>query len=319
MDYREGFYDAIWDGNSDLAQLIRDFHKQKLEKELPNRPDLWDTLTPNYNPGCKRIIITDDYFPALGLPNVSLETRAIDSISGNKVKVKGEDGKVEDVEPDFDLLVCATGFKTVDFMHPIEMKGKNEHSIREVWKEGAEAYNGTCVEDMPNFAMLYGPNTNLGHNSIILMIEAQSRYINGLIKPVLEARKHGKALSLRPKTEKVKEYNAKLQAELQKSSFNDPSCQSWYKTENGKITNNWSRTVIDYQNQLSKVDYDDYEAEGSGASIVRDKPKLNIGRVQEESSVSDRTLLALGVVSTAAIVGGFLMRNSKYLSSIRVR
>jgi hypothetical protein len=101
--------------------------------------------------------------------------------------------------------------------------------------------------------MLYGPNTNLGHNSIILMIEAQSRYINGLITPVLEARKEGKVLSLTPKSEKVKEYNAQIQSELQKSSFNDPSCQSWYKTESGRITNNWSRTVIDYQNQLSKV------------------------------------------------------------------
>jgi hypothetical protein len=207
MDYREAFFDAVWDGNSDLAQLIRDFHKQKLENELPNRKDLWEKLTPTYNPGCKRIIITDDYFPALGLPNVALETRPIDSISGNKIKVKGDDGTVQDVEPEFDLLVCATGFKTVEFMHPINMTGRNGRSIRDVWKDGAEAYYGTCVEDMPNFAMLYGPNTNLGHNSIILMIESQSRYINGLIKPVIAARTAGKALSLTPKTEKVKEYN----------------------------------------------------------------------------------------------------------------
>lgn len=159
MDYREAFYDAVYDGKSDLAELIRNFHKQKLEAELPNRKDLWEKLTPTYNPGCKRIIITDDYFPALGLPNVDLETRPIDSISGNKVKVKGDEGNVVDVEPDFDLLVCATGFKTVDFMHPINMIGKNGRSIRDVWKDGAEAYNGTCVEDMPNFGMLYGPNT----------------------------------------------------------------------------------------------------------------------------------------------------------------
>jgi hypothetical protein len=172
---------------------------------------------------------------------------------------------------------------------------------------------------MPNFAMLYGPNTNLGHNSIILMIEAQSRYINGLIKPVLEARKEGKALALTPKAEKVKEYNAQIQSELQKSSFNDPSCQSWYKTESGRITNNWSRTVIDYQKQLSQVEYDNYDTTGSGVSIVRDKPKLKIGRVQEETSVSDKTLLALGVVSTAAVVGGWFLRNSRYLERIRVR
>ena len=319
MDFREAFYDAVWDGSSDLAQFIRDAHKQKLEAELPNKPELWEKLTPNYNPGCKRIIITDDYFPALGLPNVDLETRAIDSISGNNVKVKNDDGEVVNVEPEFDLLVCATGFKTVDFMHPIQMTGKNGRSLRDILSGGAQAYYGTCVEDMPNFGMLYGPNTNLGHNSIILMIESQSRYINGLIKPVLEARKQGKALALSPKAEKVKEYNTKLQQELQQSSFNDPNCNSWYKNENGIITNNWSRTVVDYQEQLSKVEYDDYEAEGTGVDIVRQKPELKVGRVKEETLVSDRTLMALGALSTAALVGGWLMRNSRYLSAIRAR
>lgn len=139
MDFRESFYDAVTDNQSENAQMIRTFHKQKLEAELPNRPDLWDKLTPQYNPGCKRIIITDDYFPTLGLPHVELETRTIDSISENKVKVKEEDGSVVDVEPDFDLLVCATGFKTVDFMHPIEMYGKGGRSLSDVWKDGAQA------------------------------------------------------------------------------------------------------------------------------------------------------------------------------------
>jgi hypothetical protein len=151
------------------------------------------------------------------------------------------------------------------------------------------------------------------------MIEAQSRYINGLIAPVLEARKQGKALSLSPKVEKVKEYNTRLQEELQKSSFNDPNCASWYKTESGIITNNWSRTVIDYQEQLATVDYEDYVAEGDATDLVRKKKQLKIGRVKEETSVSDRTLMLFGAVSTAAVVGGWLMRNSKYLSGLRVR
>ena len=319
MDVREGFYDAVWDGKSDLAQLVRVLHQQKLEAELPNRKDLWEKLTPSYNPGCKRVIITDDYFPTLGLPNVDLETRPIDSISGNKVLVKNDDGKVVDVEPDFDLLVCATGFKTVEFMHPIKMIGKNGRAIRDVWKDGAEAYYGMTVEDMPNFAMLYGPNTNLGHNSIILMIEAQSRYINGLIKPVLEARKEGKDLSLTPKTEKIRAYNEQIQSELQKSSFNDPSCNSWYKTESGRITQNWSRTVVDYQKNLSQVEYDNYDASGSGVSLVKAQPTLNIGRVQEETAVSDKTLWTIGVVSTAAMLGGFALRNYKYLERFLVK
>lgn len=233
--------------------------------------------------------------------------------------MKEEDGSVVDVEPDFDLLVCATGFKTVDFMHPIELYGKNGRSLSDVWKDGAQALYGTSVEDMPNFGMLYGPNTNLGHNSIILMIEAQSQYINGLIKPVLDARRQGKALSLSPNPEKIKEYNAQIQSELLNSSFNDPNCNSWYKNEKGIITNNWSRTVVNYQQMLSEVNYKDYEAEGSGVRLVKDKPKLHLGRVKEESTVSDRTLMLLGGLSTAAVVGGWLMRNSQYLQRITVR
>jgi len=166
-----------------------------------------------------------------------------------------------------------------------------------------------------------GPNTNLGHNSIILMIEAQSRYINGLIAPVLSARKTGKTLSISPRADQIAAYNARVQGILLNSSFNDPNCNSWYKNEAGIITNNWSGTVIEYQEQLSKVDFSEYVVEGSGKELVEGKGKgvVKIGRVQEETSVSDRTLLLLGAVSTAAVVGGWLARNSKYLSALRVR
>ena len=159
----------------------------------------------------------------------------------------------------------------------------------------------------------------LGHNSIILMIETQSRYINGLIKPVLDARKQGKALALSPKPDKVKAYNEVIQKELLASSFNDPNCNSWYKNEKGIITNNWSRTVVDYQKMLANVDFDDYVIEGSGSGVVKEKAPLHVGRVREETAVSDRTLLLLGAMSTAAMVGWWLMRNSEYLQRLRVR
>jgi hypothetical protein len=151
------------------------------------------------------------------------------------------------------------------------------------------------------------------------MIESQSRYINGLIKPVLDARREGKSLSLAPKRDKVVEYNTKVQKVLLNSSFNDPNCSSWYKNEAGLITNNWSGTVVEYQEQLSKVDFEDYEVEGSGAEIVKKKPVLKVGRVIEETQVSDKMIAALGVLSMGAVAAGFLMRNSKYLSALRVR
>jgi len=319
MDFREDAYGAIVDSGSDTSNMYRELAIQMMHEQLPDQPEMWEKLTPKYNVGCKRIIISDDYYPALSLPNVDLETRTIHSVSGNAVKVVGENGEPEDVESDYDLLCCATGFKTLQFLHPIKITGKNGRPLSEVWGKGAHAYLGTCVEDMPNFGMLYGPNTNLGHNSIILMIESQSRYINGLIAPVLEARRQGQTLGLSPRHDKTEAYNAKVQEVLKSSSFADPTCNSWYKNEAGLITNNWSGTVVEYQKLLSNVNYDDYEADGSGKNIVQQKPVRKLGRVVEETQVSNMALLALGAVSTAALVGGFLMRNSKHLSALRVR
>ena len=317
MDFRESTYEAIVDSSSDMAKLFTDTALDMMHKQLPDQPKMWEKLTPKYNIGCKRIIISDDYYPALAQDNVSLETRSIHSIDGRAIKVGDANGEQEELA-DYDLLVCATGFKTVDFMHPITLYGKNGRSLSDVWKNGARAFNGVSIEAMPNFALLYGPSTNLGHNSIILMIEAQSRYINGLIKAVLDAKVQGKTLSLRPREDKTEAYNEKVQAVLKRSSFNDPACNSWYKNEAGTITNNWSGTVVEYQKILSKVQFEDYEVEGSGKGLTDEKPVHDIGRVVEESQVSDRTLMLVGALSTAALVGGFLMRNSRYLTRLRI-
>lgn len=145
------------------------------------------------------------------------------------------------------------------------------------------------------------------------MIEAQSRYINGLISPVLSARRANNSLSLSPKPSVVAAYNAHVQEILLKSSFNDPACNSWYKNDAGLITNNWSGTVVEYQKRLAKVDFDDYEIEGDGKEIVEKKPVLELGRVREETLVSDRVIAALGVLSVGAVAAGWFLRNSRGL------
>ncbi|OQO13729.1 hypothetical protein B0A48_01959 [Cryoendolithus antarcticus] len=319
MDFREAFYDAVIDGQSALAGEIRRQSTAMMQAQLPGREDLWEVLTPKYNPGCKRVIISDDYFPTIANPKVSLETRPIVKITASGVTVKDKNGEAADVGTEFDLLVCATGFQTTEFLHPIELTGKNGRTLSDVWKTGAQAYYGVTVEAMPNCAMLYGPNTNLGHNSIILMIEAQSRYINGLISPVLHARRNQQSLSLSPKPAKIVAYNQKVQKVLLNSSFNDSSCKSWYKNEAGLITNNWSGTVIEYQDMLSKVELSDYEVEGDGKAVVEKNPVVNVGRVVEETQVSDRLIAALSVLSVGAVAAGWLMRNSKYVSGLRLK
>lgn len=241
MDFREKSFATVVAPTPQMEEWFEDVSKTHMKSQLPGREDLWRALLPGYRIGCKRVVVSDDYYPTFLQSHVNLETGHIDRISGSGIVVDGEETK-------YDVIILATGFRTVDFMYPIKVVGRNGSKLGDVWKSGPEALNGVCVESLPNFAMLYGPNTNLSHNSIILMIEAQSRYICTLISSVLEARAKGAQLVLQPQSKKVAAYNNQLQSELNKTNYADPSCDSWYKLgSNGRITNNWSQTAVKYQ------------------------------------------------------------------------
>lgn len=261
---------------------------------------------PKYAPGCKRVLISDDFYPAMAQEHVHLETDKIKKITERGVVVTHEDGLEQEFE--CDLLVCATGFRTNEFMYPMKVIGRNGTPLGQVWHKGAHAYLGMTVEDMPNFAMMYGPNTNLGHNSIILMIEAQSNYINSLIAPLLEARKKDKRLAAVPRTRRVQDWNQELQEKLKDLTFADPACQSWYKTPEGKITNNWSGTVVQYQKDLSVIEWArDFEILGDGNDIIekriKSSGKEHIGRVVEETVVPVIALTTYSALAAAAYYG----------------
>lgn len=316
MDFRESFYHIIGDSSSAGADEVRKWNQDMLDAAFPNDKEMQERLRPNYNPGCKRIIISDDYYPTLALPHVSLHTSKISRITNSGIETEGGETK------DYDLIVLATGFKTLDFMHPIKMVGHNSTPLSDIWTHGAKALYGITVSSMPNFGMLYGPNTNLGHNSIILMIEAQSRYINALISPVLAARKQGLRLGIRPRDQRMQDFNQTLQSELAASAFADPNCQSWYKTTDGVITNNWSRNVVDYQTLLSSVDWTDYEIEGDGSKVLQNRNVESIGRVREETLVGSGVLGVVGVAAVvAAAAAGWFVKSggARSMSGLRIR
>ncbi|OBT70900.1 hypothetical protein VF21_10010 [Pseudogymnoascus sp. 05NY08] len=297
MDYRESFYDAAVDEHSAMNSIFKKLSLDMLDRQIPGNATLRKQLTPNYPPGCKRVIISDDYFPAINRANVRLETRSIDEVCPTGIKAGGE-------AEEFDLIVLATGFRTVDFMYPIKITGLNGRSIEDIWKDGAMAYLGIAVEGLPNFGMLYGPNTNLGHNSIILMIEAQSRYINTLISATMKARASGGTLSIAPASQRIKSYNVEIQKRLQNSTFANSSCKSWYKTADGLVTNNWCGTVVEYQERTSVVDWDDFVLSGSGTMQLQSQGPAHIGRIIEETQQTS-SLTSMGwVLTVGAIVVG---------------
>lgn len=344
MDFREEQFQFINYSNPEMAEAYMAAHREKLRENLPGRKDLWEKLTPKYGLGAKRLIISDDYFPTLARENVFLETRGIERIEGRRILVRdaeeGSETKIVDSLPSpsssssssgdeegFDLLICATGFLTTSFLHPLTLTGPSGIPLSSTWSStssrGPQALYGITVPSLPNFAMLYGPNTNLGHNSIILMIEAQSRYINALIGVILDAkRQRGVVTTLRPKEDVTERYYEMIQKELRNSVFWDEKVESWYKNDKGVIVNNFSRSVVEYQKLVEKVDLGEFEVEewGFEKEDGDEKKKVEkregkrkdeivyVGRVREETVVSDRMLMVMGVVSTVAVAGAWAVR-----------
>jgi cation diffusion facilitator CzcD-associated flavoprotein CzcO len=210
-------------------------------------PALRAKLTPDYPIGCKRVLFSDDYYPALQRANVALETAAIQRISHDGVYTS--DG----VHHPLDVLVYATGFETTGWNWPFAIQGR-EGSLNDAWKDGAEAYLGITVAGFPNLFLLYGPNTNLGHNSITFMLERQSEYIT----QALAEMNSRKLSAIEPTRAAQDRFNRELQEALMKTTWADPSCNSWYKNARGRNTQNWSSHTRDYAAATKTVNFDDY-------------------------------------------------------------
>jgi len=221
-----------------MEQRLRDignrYTRRHLEAQVP-AGRLRDQLTPDYAVGCKRVLLSDDYYPALQRPNVELVTDRIARFEPSGVR--GASGKLTEL----DAAVFATGFDTNSFLAPVEITGRGGLSLAEAWKDGAEAYLGVAVAGFPNLFMLYGPNTNLGHNSIIFMIECQVAY---LVKCV-QRLERGRLRSLEVGQAAMRRYNVELQEELSKTVWAE-GCDSWYKNDLGRNVNNWSSYTTAY-------------------------------------------------------------------------
>lgn len=206
-------------------------------------PLLRAKLTPDYEIGCKRVLISNDFYPALARPNVELVTEAISAMTPAGVVDAG--GRLHEA----DVVIYATGFETKSFAGETAIVGAGGLTLAQAWSAGPEAHLGITVAGFPNLFMLYGPNTNLGHNSIIYMIEAQVDY-------VLQALAQGRPLSVSAAA--MADYNHRIQAELAHTPWAG-SCTSWYKTAEGKILNNWPGTAKAYADAVARFDAESYE------------------------------------------------------------
>ena len=230
----------------DLTKIIADHFDEQVKDEK-----LRDILKPDYPVGCKRVVISDDYYPALQRDNVRIETGGIDTFT--KTGIQTADGK----KHKFDTIIYGTGFASTEFLAPLDVKGTDGVDLNTAWKDGAEAYLGITMPNFPNFFMLYGPNTNLGHNSIIFMIECQVNYILDCLDKLAD----NNAGSMKLKQSAMSEFADFLKARMDTSVF-VRDCDSWYKNESGKVTNNWPEFTYVYQEATNTAKTEDYEFAG---------------------------------------------------------
>lgn len=244
-------------GNTKIRGAIQKAASLHLEHQVTDTA-LRAKLTPRYEIGCKRILLSNDYYPALTQRNVKLVTHGITEVRENGVV--SSDGTFHEL----DTLVLATGFKVTD--HPITriIVGRDGRSLAEHWAGGAEAYLGTTVVDFPNFFLLTGPYTGLGHNSIVFMLESQFEYILGALDALGERR--AATLEVRPHVAHA--FGEEMQAALQGTVWNS-GCASWYLDANGRNTSVWPTFTWRFRSRTRQFDAGAYAFEPRRVAAVQ--------------------------------------------------
>ncbi|WP_067897510.1 flavin-containing monooxygenase [Nocardia vaccinii] len=201
---------------------------------------------PDYSFGCKRILFSSAFLPALQKPNVELVTDAIEQIT--PAGIRTGDGR----EHEFDAIVYATGFRTNDFMLPMAVTGVGGRTLARSWADGAHAYLGISVPAFPSMFLMYGPNTNSSGGSVIHFLEAQARFIRTALDHI--AARDAVAVDVRAEVESRADY----QVQQQFAGTTWTQCNSWYRADNGRIVANWPGYMREYTALTRHIDADDY-------------------------------------------------------------
>ena len=216
-------------------------------------PAMIEAVTPDYLMGCKRVVFSEIYYPALARDHVELVPHGVERLTEKgAVDATGE-------ERAFDVIVMATGFHVTDFLSYFEVIGRGGVDLNEAWREGAEAYLGVAVSRFPNLFIMVGPNTALGHNSIIYMIECQAH----LIRQCIEAMDEGGADAIEVRPAVHREFNEQLQERLAETVWNT-GCQSWYLDESGKNTTIWPGYTFEYWLRTRRLNRDHFRLSWRG-------------------------------------------------------
>jgi len=231
-----------------LPVLLRAAWRLHLRRQVRDA-GLRRRLLPDYPIGCKRLLFSNDWYPALDRDHVDVVTERISHIEPTGVRT------VDGLLHEADVLVWGTGFVATEFLAGIEVRGAGGADLHDVWADGARAHLGMSVPGFPNLFCVYGPNTNLGGSSIIGMLEAQAGWIAQVVRRIADGRAH--RVAVRP--EVADAWDREMQERLAHSAWS--GCDSWYR-DGGRITTNWPGVVQEYLDRTAHVDWTELEEVG---------------------------------------------------------
>jgi cyclohexanone monooxygenase len=221
-------------------------------------PALREKVTPHFAIGCKRILRSNTYYPALAADNVEVVTDPIAKVTGDAVVT------TDGVERPVDVLVVATGFYTTELPVTEHLTGTDGRTLADVWREsGMAAYKGTTVPGFPNLFMIVGPNTGQGHTSMVFIIESQVAYLRDAIRTM---RARGWA-AVEPRASAFRRWNAGLQRRMSRTVWTRGGCSSWYLDAHGRNTTLWPKSTFTFRRQLARFDADAYDVRRADVPI----------------------------------------------------
>ena len=236
-------------GNRWMRNALEGIARHHLKKQIKD-PKLRAALAPNYALGCKRVLFANDFYPTLNRENVELVTERIGEVREHSIVT--QDGR----ERPADVLIYGTGFRVTEPMIGIRLVGRGGVEIHDAWRERMSAFLGVTVSGFPNFFILLGPNTGLGHNSVVLMIEAQVRYVMSCLK--MMQRRGQNVLNLRP--ERQKRFVEQIVQRMAGTVWQTGGCRSWYQDpKTGENTTLWPGSVVDYMRRTRSASAHDYD------------------------------------------------------------
>ncbi|MFF3565631.1 flavin-containing monooxygenase [Streptomyces sp. NPDC002574] len=225
-------------------------------------PALRAKLTPDYRIGCKRILLSNDYYPALTRPNTEVVASALREVRGSTIVM------ADGTEREVDAIVFGTGFHVTDMPIGDRVLGADGRTLAEHWKDGMAALRGSSVDGFPNLLFVIGPNTGLGNSSMILMIESSLNYIAEYLRALDTT--GAAALDARP--EAVRSWNEEVQRRMVRTVWNTGGCVSWYLDDQGRNTTVWPGTTAEFRRATRRVQLDEYTIVTAGAPEQRPAP-----------------------------------------------